>query len=403
MNPPPSASLLFEPLTIRGFTAPNRVMVSPMQQYASDDSGLANDFHLVQLGRFAMGGAGMVIAEATAIEPAGRMSHTDLGLWSDDHVAPLARVAAFIASQGAIPGIQLVHAGRKGSMQAPWDGMGPLTEADTARGEAPWPTIGPSAISPGPGWAVPAEMSEADIAANVAQWAAAAARAAAAGFRIIDLHGAHGYLLHAFLSPLSNHRSDGYGGSLANRMRYPLEVVRAIRAAIPEGCALFYRLSVLDGIDGGWTTEDSLVFCCELLAAGVDVIDCSSGGAIADRSSDVRVRRGYAFHAPYSRAIKQGLGQQGSRGGLVATVGLIVDPVQAEAVLRAGDADIVAIGRELLVDPNWTHRARSELLGESYDAWPRQAGWWLDKRVAALRKLEDEGETPLTRYAGDPK
>lgn len=378
---------------IRGFTALNRVMVSPMQQYASDDSGLANDFHLVQLGRFALGGAGMVIAEATAIEPAGRMTHTDLGLWSDDHIAPLARIAAFVAGQGAVPGIQLVHAGRKGSMQAPWDGMGPLTEADTRRGEAPWPTIGPSAISPGLGWAVPRVMSEADIAVNITQWADAARRAAQAGFRIIDLHGAHGYLLHAFLSPLSNHREDGYGGSLANRMRYPLEVVSAIRAAIPAECALFYRLSVLDGVAGGWTVEDSLVFCRELLARGVDVIDCSSGGAVADRSSDTRVRRGYAFHAPYSRAMREGL-----NAGLVATVGLIVEPEQAEAVLRAGDADIIAIGRALLAEPNWTHRARHALMGESYDAWPREAGWWLDKRMGSLRKLEEAGETPMTRY-----
>ncbi|MDF8334954.1 NADH:flavin oxidoreductase/NADH oxidase [Novosphingobium cyanobacteriorum] len=393
MSESAQASLLFTPLTCRGFTAPNRVMVSPMQQYASDDSGRASDFHLVQLGRFAMGGAGMVIAEATAIEPIGRMSHMDLGLWSDEQVAPLTRIAAFIASQGSIPGIQLVHAGRKGSMQAPWDGMGPLTEADTARGEEPWETIGPSAISPGSGWSVPREMTAAEIVQNVALWAAAARRAAQAGFRIIDLHGAHGYLLHAFLSPISNHRTDAYGGSLKNRMRYPLEVVSAIRAAIPDDCALFYRLSVLDGIEGGWTEDDSLVFCRELLARGVDLIDCSSGGAISDRSSDVRVRRGYAFHAPYSRKLRQNLD-----GGLVATVGLIVDPHQAEAVLQAGDADVVAIGRELLEDPNWPHHARSALNGESYDDWPQESGWWLDKRVGALRKLKEAGETPMTRY-----
>jgi 2,4-dienoyl-CoA reductase-like NADH-dependent reductase (Old Yellow Enzyme family) len=237
-------------------------------------------------------------------------------------------------------------------------------------------------------------MSPSEIAANVRLWAEAAHRAAKAGFEIIDLHGAHGYLLHAFLSPLSNHRTDSYGGSLENRMCFPLEVISAIRAAIPASCAIFYRLSLLDGIDGGWTMADSLVFCRELLARGVDVIDCSSGGAIADRSSDTRVRRGYAFHAPYSREMRQGLD-----GGLVATVGLIVDPFQAEAVLQAGDADIVAIGRELLVDPNWTFHAERALKGESYDAWPRESGWWLDKRIAAIRKLDEEGETPMSRYA----
>ena len=393
MSPAKPASKLFEPLTIRGFTAPNRVMVSPMQQNSSDETGQAKDFHLVNLGRFAMGGAGMVIAEATAIEPAGRMTHGDLGLWSDDQIAPLARLAAFISSQGSIPGIQLVHAGRKGSTQAPWDGMGPLTAADAARGEAAWETIGPSAVAAGPAFPVPREMTPTNILQNVALWAAAARRAVEAGFRIIDLHGAHGYLLHAFLSPISNKRTDEYGGSLENRMRFPMQVVSAIRSAIPADCALFYRLSLLDGIEGGWTEEDSLVFCKNLLALGVDVIDCSSGGAISDRSSDVRVRRGYAFHAPYSRNLRQRLD-----GGLVATVGFIVDPDQAEAVLRAGDADIVAIGRELLANPNWAQHARSALCGESYEHWPREAGWWLDKRADALRKLAETGETPMTRY-----
>jgi 2,4-dienoyl-CoA reductase-like NADH-dependent reductase (Old Yellow Enzyme family) len=392
MSAPSSFPLLLEPLAIRGFVARNRVMVSPMQQYASQD-GTANDHHLVHLGRFAMGGAGMVIAEATAIEPAGRMSSADLGLWSDEQIPPLARIASFIRSQGAVPGIQLVHAGRKGSMQAPWDGMGPLTEADAARGDPPWPTIGPSAVSPGPGWQTPAAMTVAEIAMNVALWAQAARRAAEAEFEIIDLHGAHGYLLHAFLSPLSNNRIDSYGGGIENRMRYPLEVVDAIRAVIPESCGLFYRLSVVDGVEGGWSMSDSVIFCRELIARGVDLIDCSSGGAIADRSSDVRIRRGYAFHALYSREIRQNL-----HHGLVATVGLIVDPQQAEAVLQAGDADIIAIGRELLINPNWTFHAERVLKGEGYDNWPRESGWWLDKRVAAIRKLDEEGETPMTRY-----
>ncbi|EEF24182.1 2,4-dienoyl-CoA reductase [NADPH], putative, partial [Ricinus communis] len=332
-----ATSRLFQPLTIRGFTAPNRIMVSPMQQYACADDGIANDYHLVHIGRMAMGGAGMVVMEAAAIEPRGRMSHMDLGLWSDDHIAPLARVARFVKQFGAVPGIQLVHAGRKGSIQAPWDGLGPLTEADAARGEAPWTLVGPSAIAAGPGWPVPEELSVAQLREQIQLWADAARRAAAAGFEIIDFHGAHGYLLHSFLSPISNQRTDEYGGSLENRMRFPLEVVEAVRAAFPASGALFYRLSVLDGVDGGWTQEDSAVFCRELFARGVDVIDVSSGGAIADRSSDVRVRRGYAFHAPYSRALKQAVGD----AGLVATVGLIVEAEQAEAVLQAGDADII--------------------------------------------------------------
>jgi 2,4-dienoyl-CoA reductase-like NADH-dependent reductase (Old Yellow Enzyme family) len=386
-------SSLFTPLQLRGFVARNRIMVSPMQQYASPD-GYANDYHLVHLGRFALGGAGIVIAEATGIEPTGRISSSDLGLWSDDHIPALSRIATFLSAYGAIPGIQLVHAGRKAAIQAPWDGAGPLTEADAARGDPPWPVQGPSPIAAGPGWQTPVEMSVTDIRRTIELWAEASARASRAGYKVIDLHGAHGYLLHSFLSPLSNHRSDAYGGSLANRMRYCLEVVEAIRAAIPADVALFYRLSLLDGIEGGWTLDDSVTLSRELYARGVDVVDCSSGGALADRSRDSRVRRGYAFHAPYSRELRA------RTGGLVATVGLIVDPRQAEAVLQSGDADIVAIGRELLVEPNWPHRARAELMGEAYDEWHREAGWWLEHRRAAIEKLRAAGETPLTRYGG---
>ncbi len=389
-----AVSKLFQPLTIRGFTARNRIMVSPMQQYASDGSGLANDYHLVNAGRFALGGAGMVILEATAIEPCGRMASSDLGLWDDAQVTPLARIAEFLRNNGAVPGIQLVHAGRKGAIQAPWDGAGPLTEKDRIeRNDPPWPLIGPSAVAAGPGWQTPAEMSLADIRGNIQLWAAAARRAAAAGFQIIDFHGAHGYLLHSFLSPLSNRRSDEYGGSRENRMRFPLQVVEAVRAAFPASGALFYRLSVLDGVDGGWTQEDSAVFCRALYARGVDVIDVSSGGAIADRSSDARVRRGFAFHAPYSRQLRDAI------GGLVATVGLIVDPQQAEAVLQAGDADIIAMGRELLHNPHWPAHARNTLEGEDYLAWHKEAGWWLDKRATLMRGLQAQGETPLSRYA----
>jgi 2,4-dienoyl-CoA reductase-like NADH-dependent reductase (Old Yellow Enzyme family) len=384
-------SKLFTPLDLRGRVARNRIMVSPMQQYASPD-GLANDYHLVHLGRFALGGAGIVIAEATAIEPAGRIASADLGLWSDDQIPGLKRIADFLRAYGALPGVQLIHAGRKGAMQAPWDGAGPLTATDAERGEAPWPLLGPSPVAAGTGWQTPTEMTSAEIKHNIALWTAAAQRAAQAGFDVIDLHGAHGYLLHAFLSPLSNHRTDEFGGSLANRMRYPLAVIEAMRAALPDHVSLFYRLSLLDGVEGGWTIDDSVVFAKELYARGVDVVDCSSGGAMADRSSDTRVRRGYAFHAPYSRELRE------RTGGRVATVGLIVDPHQAEAVLQAGDADIIAIGRELLVEPSWPNRARAALDGEGYGDWHREAGWWLERRVPAIRALQEAGETPLTRY-----
>lgn len=383
--------LLFQPLALRGVTAPNRIMLSPMQQYASPD-GLAGDFHLVHLGRYALGGVGIVMVEVTAIEPRGRISHHDLGLWDDTQIAPLRRISDFLSNQGAVPAIQLGHAGRKAGIQAPWDGFGPLTEADAARGEAPWSTIGPSALAAGEDWRVPAEMSEADMEANVALWAAAAHRAAQAGFKVVELHGAHGYLLHSFLSPISNRRGDLYGGSLANRMRFPLAVVEAVRAALPADCAFFYRLSALDGVEGGWTLDESIVFCRELLTRGVDLIDCSSGGATADRSFEARVRRGFAFHAPYSRHLRERI------DGPVATVGLIVQPDQAEAVLQAGDADLIVVGRELLADPNWPRRAKHLLCGQSYEDWQREAGWWLDKRMPVIAKLRESGETPLTRY-----
>jgi 2,4-dienoyl-CoA reductase-like NADH-dependent reductase (Old Yellow Enzyme family) len=303
-------------------TSANRIMVSPMCMYSAS-GGMANDYHLVHLGRFALGGAGIVIAEATAVEERGRISSGDLGLWQDAQARALEPIAA-----------------------SPWAG---------------------------PGWQTPTAMTSGDIAATVAAWGAAASRAASAGFEVIDLHGAHGYLLHSFLSPLSNHRSDAYGGTPERRMRYPLEVVDAVRDAIGPDRALFYRVSLVDGLDGGLTIENTIEFARQLYDHGVDLIDCSSGGVIADRRSDTRIRRGFAFHAPYSAAVRE------AAGGLVATVGLIVDPAQAEAVLRHGDADVIAIGREILSDPNWPHHARAMLEeADDFTTWHAQAGWWLD-------------------------
>lgn len=382
---------LFTPIELRGLCIPNRVMVSPMCTYAAHD-GLANDFHLVHLGRFALGGAGLVVAEATAVAERGRISHGDLGLWTDDQAAALRPVAAFLRSQGAVAGIQLAHAGRKAATQAPWDGAGPLTGADALRDEAPWPVVGPTSEAAGPGWQVPEPLTEEDIAVLVSDWAAAARRAVDAGFQLIDIHGAHGYLLHTFLSPISNRRTDGYGGSVAARRRLPIEVVEAIRSAVPDDVPILYRTSVVDGIDGGLTVDDTIEFARELRAHGVDAIDCSSGGVSTDHAATTRVRRGYAFHAPYSAAIRRATGMP------VATVGLIVDPEQAEAVLRHGDADIVAIGREILAQPNWPHLAREQLIGVGYDGWHKEAGWWLDRRLRALQSLTRAGEHPLSRY-----
>lgn len=389
---PPTSPLLFSPLRIRGLTARNRVVLSPMCMYACDPDGIAKDYHLVHLGRMALGGAGIVITEATAVEARGRVSSGDLGLWSDDHIEPLSRIARFVKSQGAIPGIQLAHAGRKASTQAPWDGNGPLSESDAQRGDPPWRVVGPSEIAAGSGWPVPEALSTDDLRAMVRAWRDAARRAARAGFEVIDIHGAHGYLLHSFLSPISNRRTDQYGGSFSNRMRLALEVVEAVRSELPMDRALFYRVSAIDNVAGGLELDDTVAFVRELRARGVDVIDTSTGGISTDRVVDTRVGRSYSFHAPFSKYIRD------FAGGLVGVVGLIVDGHQAEAVLQAGEADLVFLGREMLSKPNWPHHAQAQLQGEGFDQWHKEAGWWLARRASVLRKLRESEETPMTRY-----
>ncbi|HEY4253405.1 MAG TPA: NADH:flavin oxidoreductase/NADH oxidase [Roseomonas sp.] len=375
--------MLFTPFTLRKVTFRNRVVISPMCQYSAED-GIANDWHLVHLGRFALGGAGAVIAEATAVVPEGRITHGDLGLWSEAQVAPLARVAGFLKQQGAVPGIQIGHAGRKASMQRPWFGNGPLNEADLARGDMPWETAAASAVPIGEDWITPREMSAADIAALVEAFVAAAGRAAAAGFELLELHGAHGYLLHSFLSPLSNQRADGYGGSREGRWRLPLEIAAAVRAAWPAALPLSVRVSSVDGAEGGNSLEDTIALAQALKARGVDIVDCSSGG-IAGSATAARVTRDYGFQVPFAARIK--------REAAVPTmaVGLITHPRHAEAILQAGDADLIAIGREALADPNWAVHAEAANGAADPDArfrtWPQQAGWWLNVRQREIDRL----------------
>ena len=386
---------LLAPLSLRGVTLGSRIAVSPMCMYASRD-GFATDFHLAHLGRFALGGAGLVIMEATAVTPAGRISHHDAGIWSDEHVPALSRVAGFIAAQGAVPGIQLGHAGRRASVREPWRAGLPLDDTDAADGLPPWQCEAPSALPAGPGWPVPTEMTEADIERSLAEWAAAARRAVAAGFRVIEVHGAHGYLAHSFLSPVSNRREDRWGGSRENRMRYPLALVAAIRSAIPDDVALAYRLSAVDGAEDGLGIEDTQDFAAELERAGVDLIDTSSGGITTDRSSDTRVRRGFAFHAGFSRAIRDAVGIP------VATVGLVIDPEQANRLVACGEADLVLLGREMLDDPNWPNRAATELRGGEYDHWNIRFGSALGPRERTIARLIEGGETPLSRFEAAP-
>jgi 2,4-dienoyl-CoA reductase-like NADH-dependent reductase (Old Yellow Enzyme family) len=348
-------SLLHTPITLRDVGFRNRAWVSPMCQYSSRE-GLPTDWHLVHLGARASGGAGAVIVEATAVTPEGRISPDDSGIWSDAHALAFRPITTFLSEHGAVPGIQIAHAGRKASNAAPWLGGAALGPDD--RG---WQPVGPSPVAFDDGWHVPRELTEAEIGDTVEAFAAAARRALSAGFRLLELHAAHGYLLHEFLSPLSNLRSDGYGGDFAGRTRLTLEVVEAVRAAWPEELPLSVRLSATDWVDGGWAIEDSVRLAKLLAALGVDLVDCSSGGL----SPAQQIALGPGYQVPFAAAIRH------EAGVATAAVGLITEPQQAESILQAGEADVVLLGRESLRDPSWPLRSAAEL-GEASDAWPPQ-------------------------------
>jgi 2,4-dienoyl-CoA reductase-like NADH-dependent reductase (Old Yellow Enzyme family) len=370
--------LLFQALQVRDLRLRNRIVLPPMCQYSARD-GLATDWHEVHYGQFARGGFGAIILEATAITANGRISPGDLGIWSDAHTEALKPVTAFLRQQGTASGVQLAHAGRKASVKRPWHGRGPLDEADAARGDPPWPVIGPSPLAAGEGWLVPKEMSGGDIQDVIAAYIAAARRADTAGFDFAEIHAAHGYLLHSFLSPLSNRRTDTFGGSRENRMRLALEVCEAVRAAWPREKPLFVRISAVDGMDGGWQLEDSIILARELKALGADVIDCSSGGnssKSATTSSSVP-----GFQVPYAAAIRR------EAGIMTQAVGLITSGPQAENILKDGAADLIAIGREALFDPFWSlHQARAMGMAEDYSLWPRQYAYALARRAGALAR-----------------
>ena len=346
---------LFEPLVLRSVTLRNRIVVSPMCQYSSVD-GFATDWHLVHLGSRAVGGASAVIAEATAVSPEGRISPHDLGIWSDDHVAMLARITTFIRAQGAVAGVQLAHAGRKASMDAPWRGGRPLTER-----EGGWrPVYAPSAVAFSPITQQPAAMTHADIERAIGDFRRAAERAHAAGFQLVELHGAHGYLLHEFLSPLSNTRTDEYGGSFENRVRFVIQVVDAVRQVWPHDLPLFMRLSATDWTEGGWDIEQSVELSRILGTHGVDLVDASSGGNVAGATIPV----GPGYQVQFAERIRRDAGLP------TGAVGMITDPLQADEILRGGRADIVILARQLLRDPYWPLRAASVLGAEV--TWPPQ-------------------------------
>jgi 2,4-dienoyl-CoA reductase-like NADH-dependent reductase (Old Yellow Enzyme family) len=337
-------SQLFSALTLRGVTFPNRVWVSPMCQYSSR-GGHPTDWHLVHLGSYARGRAGLVFTEATAVVPEGRISPDDAGIWTDEQAADYRRITAFIKEQGSVPGIQLAHAGRKGSTYSPWAGKGSVPETDGG-----WTAVGPSALAY-TGYATPAALPIEDIPALVQAWADAAVRAVSAGFEVIEIHSAHGYLLHEFLSPLSNQRTDIYGGDLAGRSRLLLEITDAVRAVIPESMPLFVRFSASDWAEGGLEVDEVAEVAKDLAGHGVDLVDVSSGGNVAEQQIAV----GPGYQVPFARTIRE-------RSGLpVAAVGLITEPTQAETVLTEGSADAVLLARAFLREPNWAQRAALEL------------------------------------------
>ncbi|MFZ1138044.1 MAG: NADH:flavin oxidoreductase/NADH oxidase [Candidatus Sulfotelmatobacter sp.] len=346
---------LFDPLAIREITFANRVFVSPMCEYSSTD-GYANDWHLVHLGSRAVGGAGLVLTEATAVLPEGRISPQDLGIWMDDHIEPLARIVRFIHAQGAVAGAQLAHAGRKASTYRPWEGTGTIPES--AGG---WrKVVAPSALPFADNYPMPQALTADGIQEIVNAFAAAARRTCEAGFRVIEIHAAHGYLLHEFLSPLSNQRSDAYGGSFENRTRMLREIVAAVRGVWPERAPLFVRISATDWVDGGWEIQQSLALARQLKGLGVDLIDCSSGG----NAAHPKIPIGPAYQTPFAEQIRR------EAGIMTGAVGMITSSSQAEHIVAEGRADAVLLARELLRDPYWPLRAAREL-GQPI-SWPVQ-------------------------------
>ena len=349
---------LFEPLTLRSVTFRNRIGVSPMCQYSCED-GTVGDWHLVHLGSRAVGGAGLVMAEATAVSAEGRISPGDTGIWKQEHVEPWRRVASFIADHGAVPGIQLAHAGWKGSTAAPWLGGNAVLAA-----QGGWQPVGVGAEPFTAGYPTPRQLTENDIAGLCTDWRDAALRALDAGFRTIEIHSAHGYLFHSFLSPLSNRRTDDYGGSFENRARLLLRVVQELRTTIPKELPLFVRLSCTDWVEGGWAIDDSVQLAGLLRDLGVDLIDCSSGGAVPG----VKIPVGPGYQTPFAELIRR------KSWIPTAAVGMITEPHQAETIIRTGQADMVFLAREMLRDPYWPGRAAKTLGVKTDGLLPVQYG-----------------------------
>ena len=372
---------LFSSFTLRSVTFPNRIAISPMSQYRARD-GYVNDWHMVHLGRFALGGAGLVYAEATAVEQDGRRTHGDLGLWEDGQIDGLRAVADFLKREGAVAGLQISHAGRKASERRPWHGETPVdSEDENERRESPWTAIAPSALPYADGWPTPEEMGEADIERVIDSFGQAARRAALAGFEMLEIYAAHGCLVHQFLSPLTNKREDDWGGSAGNRLRFAVEVAKSVRAHWPEHLPLAFRLSATDWIDGGLEIEDTVEIASALRDVGVDMIDCSSGG-IGGKDRPRRMTISQGFQVPFAHEIRKSCDMSSM------AVGFLWNPEVCEKIIQDGEADMIALAREVLDDPNWPLHARAMLgADQNHAAWPIEAGWWLMKRDRLLSKL----------------
>jgi 2,4-dienoyl-CoA reductase-like NADH-dependent reductase (Old Yellow Enzyme family) len=357
--------LLLTPIALRGLTARNRIVVSPMSQYAAVD-GAPTDWHLVHLGKFAMGGAGIVFVEETTVEERGRKTYHCPGIYTDNQAKAWRRITDFLRSQGALSAIQLGHAGRKVATSAPWDGFAPLDESDAERGEPPWRGVAPSPLAFKPGALVPS------------------ARSVDAGFDICEVHGAHGYIIQQFLSPITNKRHDAYGGDLQGRMRFALELIEAVRASWPRDRPLFFRASCVDGKGGAWELEDTIVLARALKARGVDVIDCSSGGIEGPLTLSV-VPRVPGYHVPFAERIRRDAGVP------TMAVGLITDARQAEGYLAEGRCDLIALAREMMWNPNWpVHAAQALGSADPLALLPKTYAWWLRRREE-VRKLYPTG------------
>lgn len=380
-----TVSALFNPITIRGTTFPNRIAVSPLCMYSAID-GVAQPFHFSHLSTFARGGAGLVFAEATAISAEGRITPACLGIWNQQQADALAPITQFISEMGSVPGIQLAHAGIKASAAAPFNGGKPLPKDHPAA----WQVVGPTTAPFGEDFPVPHALTKSEINTVVEQFADAAERAITAGFKVIELHGAHGYLINSFLSPLNNTRTDEYGGSIENRMRLAIDVTTAVRKRVGEAVPLFFRISAIDKVDSGWNMDDSVVLSKALHEHGVDIVDCSSGGVAGGprfRVNDTGelLNKGSAreqgFQVPFAARIKKE-----TPVGTMA-VGVIVEAEHAESIIKSGQADFVALGRELMYNPFWPLHA-AEQLGASSDneLWPKQYAWAIERRADILKK-----------------